>query len=439
MIEQSFNELYEPLFAKPSKRYNHLLGGRGRGGSHTGTDYYLHLITQKKYFRGYIMREIFGDIKESLWRDLKDRIEDNPTINEADFHLNEVAMTCTHLRTGNVIIAKGFKKSSSHRTAKLKSIAGATHVMIEEADEIAEEDFMQLDDSLRTVKSDIQIILIYNPPHKNHWFWKRWFTLLESTERILDQQGKLLPFFIPVPNSDDNLLAIHSTYEDNDDNLNESTLNNFIKYKETKPDYYGNIIRGLVPEGVRGRVYSHWKQCDELPTAGIQTSTLGLDWGFNDPLACVKVIETKSAVYIDEVCFERGWTNPQLSERLTAYGIGSYEEIWADCADPKSIEDLSALGWNIKAISKPPGSVLYGIKHCQEKQVFVTKRSKNVWLAYENYAWALNQYKEPTEMPAHKWSDLMDAFRYGKVGGAYPSGLIIHSGKKETPRSQRTI
>jgi len=50
----------------------------------------------------------------------------------------------------------------------------------EKADEIAEEDFMQLDDSLRTVKSDIRIIFLLNPPDRNHWIVRRFFNLEPS-------------------------------------------------------------------------------------------------------------------------------------------------------------------------------------------------------------------------------------------------------------------
>ena len=71
---------------------------------------------------------------------------------ESDFAFNDSQMIVTYIPTGNVIMGKGFKKSSGNRTAKLKSLAGATHVFIEEAEENAEADFRQLDDILRTVK-----------------------------------------------------------------------------------------------------------------------------------------------------------------------------------------------------------------------------------------------------------------------------------------------
>src|SRR3954471_7063976 len=86
------NKTYLPLL-NTTARYIHLWGGRGRGGSHTATDYFLHLQMHLPYFRGYFMREVFGDVKGSLWQDYKDRMSDNETINSKLFGLNEHELT----------------------------------------------------------------------------------------------------------------------------------------------------------------------------------------------------------------------------------------------------------------------------------------------------------------------------------------------------------
>jgi phage terminase large subunit len=80
----------------------------------------------------------------------------------------------------NSVNAHGFRKSSSDRTAKLKSLAGYTEAFIEEAEEIGEEEFRQLDDSLRAEGS--QIYLMLNTPAKSHWIIRRWFDIEENPE-----------------------------------------------------------------------------------------------------------------------------------------------------------------------------------------------------------------------------------------------------------------
>jgi phage terminase large subunit len=99
-IKQRFNGKYKEVFTTKA-RYIHVWGGRGRGGSYFGTDYFLRKITEPKYFRGYFMREIFGDIRESLWRDFKDRIEENETVSDKFFHMRDDSMTVECLLTGN--------------------------------------------------------------------------------------------------------------------------------------------------------------------------------------------------------------------------------------------------------------------------------------------------------------------------------------------------
>jgi len=219
-----FNEIYEPLFFT-NARYIHIWGGRGRGGSHTATNYFLHLATQPEPFRGFLMREVHKDIRESLWRDLMDRVDDADVTTEFSIKDGEMSAEC--IENGNSIKSKGFKKSSAKQTAKLKSIAGATHIIVEEAEEISEEDFKQLDDTLRTTKiKNIQVILVFNPPPKDHWIWRRWYNLSES---------HVPGYFTATPKTDGQLLSIFSTYKNNEQNLSKSFIQNQLKYKETDP------------------------------------------------------------------------------------------------------------------------------------------------------------------------------------------------------------
>jgi len=264
-LKLDFNGLYREMHTK-NPRYIHLWGGRGRGGSFTATQYALDLITREQYFRGYIMREVAEDIRESLWRDFKDRIESAGC--EDDIYLNDSAMTAYCPETGNFLLSKGFKKSSGKRTAKLKSLAGATHVIIEEAEEISEEDFNQLDDTLRTVKANVQIILIFNPPSKNHWIWKKWYNLISS---------EVAGYFSAIPKKNQSLLSIFSTYLDNAKNLNATTMANFEAYKDSNTEHYYTMIKGLISEGMRGRIYKKWQPIEAMPD--MYTKFYGLDFG----------------------------------------------------------------------------------------------------------------------------------------------------------------
>jgi len=257
----TFNIIYKPVFSTKA-RYIDIWGGRAGGRSHFGTDYFLFLITQPEYFRGCFLRNVYSDIRDSLFADFKDRLEASE-FDENDFEINESKMTIHFKPTGNTIISKGFKKSSGNRSAKLKSLAGITHVLIEEADENTENDVNKLDDSIRTNKiEDIQIIFLHNPPSKNHWLCRRFYNLVPSD--IKDASGKLIPYYRAIAKSNPDVLVIFTTYKDNIQNLNEKSIRKYEEYGNPDSPFYDEEhyyvdVCGLVPEGARGRIYRNWK------------------------------------------------------------------------------------------------------------------------------------------------------------------------------------
>lgn len=407
-----YGKPYLPL-QNTKARYIHLFGGRGRGGSFTATQYALQLITSKNYFRGYFMREVFNDIRDSLWRDFKDRVEENDDLNESDFAFNDSQMTVTYIPTGNTIIAKGFKKSQGNRTAKLKSLAGATHVFIEEAEENDEISFRQLDDSLRTTKAETKIIMVFNPPNKNHWIVKRWYKLEDS---------KVPGYFMAKPLlTSNNVLSIHSTYLDNLANLNDSFVYNLINYKSTDPDYYYTMVEGLITEGVKGRIFRNWQSIAAMPNQ--YPKEYGLDFGWNDPVALVETERHNNKLFVRQMIHQTGMTNRELSDRMKELGIKQSSVITADSAEPKSIEELKRLGWNVKPASKGPDSIMAGIKQIKNMEVYLTEDSREFWNEFETYAWKLNQHKEPVNEPIDTNNHLMDALRYALT--IKPQGFTV--------------
>lgn len=443
-IVQTFNQVYEPVFTTKA-RYIDIWGGRGRGGSHFGTEYFLHLITKPKYFRGYFVRQAFKDIRDSLFRDFKDRIAENDTVSIDDFHINENEMRILYRPTGNMIISKGVK-ADGERTAKMKSLAGATHVLGEEFDEIGEEDFDQLDLSLRTTKTDqVQIMRIFNPPGKTHWIWRDYIL----TDAIIkDDAGNLVKgYFHAKSKSDANLLSVFSTYHDNLDNLQPSTVEKFESFKKRKPEYYYTVILGLISEGMKGRVFSGWQSIsDEEFNAIDARSIIGQDWGDPSPAGTVEAKIVNNRLYLRELNYEpltergvanlycrlglideviiadsaeplkvrrlrNGWTLSELSPAEQAEATATR----AENATPWKFAQLLK-GWNIFGAIKPPGSVKAGIDKIKDFDVYVTESSVNLWNEYREYRWALDKNKNPTDDPEDAHNHLIDPTRYVVTG-----------------------
>jgi len=272
---QKVNHHYKDLFLPPpGVRYFVLMGGRSAGRSTAGSQLIkTKLFNKLEYFRCAMMRFVYGDIKNLYLQDTLDRIEEDESDMLDDYDVHGSPLGFSYKK--NKVTGIGFRKSSSDQKSKLKSLSNYNVVVIEEADEVAEDDFMQLDDSLRTLKSDIMVVLMLNPPEKNHWIIKRFFNLVDVPE--------VKGFYKAVKKPElTDTVVISTTYLENIVNVNPSSIVNFERYKETRPEYYWNMIRGYVSEGARGRIFTNWKtisdaEFDALP----YPTTYGLDFGFS--------------------------------------------------------------------------------------------------------------------------------------------------------------
>ena len=408
-----FNPIFKPVFTTKC-RYIHWWGGRGRGASFTTTQYFLFLLIQPNYFRGAFVRATNASIEKSLWQDLKDRISEMVNIGcmkWTDFRLNNGDMSITCLQTGNTIISQGVKVSDKSQSANLKSLAGMTHVLIEEGDEIAREEFRKLNDSVRTKKVEyIQIIINFNPPSKNSWLIKDYYNLEPS-----GVEG----WYNAIPKDIPDFMSIHSTYRDNFENINASSIQDYRDYGNPNSpkydaDYFYRNVEGLVSEGKYGRIYKKCysitkKQYDEYP----YTEYFANDFGFsNDPWALVGVKYHNGCIYCDEKMYLTGMTDPDAIKFFKNIGITNQDEIIADSAEPKSIVTFQRAGFNMIGADKGADSILNGIKYCQSLIWFITDRSKNIWTEVEEYSWALDVNKQPTDKPIDDYNHACDAIRY---------------------------
>ncbi len=408
-----FNKLYRAVFTTIA-RYIDCWGGRARGGSHFGTDYFLFLLMQPGYFRGCFLRAVFGDIRGSLWQDFKDRVDkavERGDCELKDFAFNESTMTVLYKPTGNSIISKGFKKSSGSQSAKLKSLAGITHVLIEECEEVSEEDFNKLDDSLRTNKVErIQVIRLFNPPSKNHWLIKRNYNLLPSgIKGWYRAKQKDIP----------ELLSIHSTYVDNIANLNQSTIDKYRNYGDKTSskydeDFYCRDVLGLISEGKKGRIFTRcfpltYERFKSLP----YPSFYGLDFGYStDPVALVELKYHNGRLFRHQLIYTPGLTDDDLAKIMRQVGVDPKKRIYADSAEPKSITTLRRKGYIVIPAVKGPDSILNGIKFLQGMDIYTTEESEDLMLENEEYSWALDSEKNPTNEPVDDFNHGWDATRY---------------------------
>lgn len=388
----------------------HLHGGRAAARSYTGSQYFIDLLTHPDHFRGFIIRKHHKDIKDSIFQDLIDRIEENETLDFSRFKINRGAVLEIFDKvTGNTIKSKGLRQSSSKAKANVKSLAGATHVLIEEAEEMdSETEFNRLWDSFRKVGVNVQCIMLFNPPEEDHWINKKWYTLEESgVKNFYNAKARDIQGFI----------SIHCTYHSNVKHLNKATIANYERYKEEVRTqfYYHHQIQGLVPSGVTGRVYPIWGKVSEMPE---YPSVYGLDFGYtNDPTALVQVMYHKEDLYLRELIYQTELTNKDLAGMIKDL-LPMNSLIIADSAEPKSIAELNkylrSTGIQVKGAIKGAGSVNKGIDKLKSLRIFVYKESTNIILENRKYQWLVDSEDKPTNQPKDDFNHAMDAIRYAE-------------------------
>jgi len=121
--------------------------------------------------------------------------------------------------------------------------------------------------------------------------------------------------------------------------------------------------------------------------------------------------------------------NSDIAEMIKKKGFAK-ERIRADCAEPKSNEDLRRLGISrIMPSVKGKDSVLNGIAQIQEYKIYVHPRCKNAFAELSSYCWKKDDGENGLNVPEDRNNHLMDAMRYAFYDVKYF--------KPENPNEQR--
>ena len=269
-------------------------------------------------------------------------------------------------------------------------------LFLNECNEFSMDEFIQL--SLRTT---FKIIIDFNPSEQYHWLYTQ----------IIDADRNDVDFHI-------------STYKDNPF-LEQSTISEIERLKEVDENLYrvfGEGQRGVATE----TIFPVFNIIDEIPD-NAQPIALGLDFGFTaDPTSLIKVYKHDLNLYIDELLYERGLTNQDIANRIKQLGVDRSIEIFADSAEPKSIEEIFRMGGiNIKPTKKGADSIRIGIDVLKRHKLNITKRSVNAIKEFRNYKWIKNKNNEITNKPIDAFNHAIDSVRYVALNKL----MVSYSGK----------
>ena len=375
-------------------RYRVCKGSRASKKSKTTALWYIYNLMKYPNSNLLVVRKTYSTLKNSCYTELKWAIHRLGV--DAFFNCTLSPLEITYKPTGQKIYFRGLDDPLKI-TSITVDVGSLCWAWIEEAYEITSEaDFDMLNESIRGEVADglfKQITLTFNPWNDRHWLKKRFFD-----------------------NPDDDTLALTTNYTCNEW-LDEADLQVFETMKEKNPRRYQ--VAGLGNWGiVDGLVYENWKEqefnIDDVRTDRT-TSVFGLDFGYtNDPSALfcgILDVKAKKLWVFDEM-YEKALSNKDIYNNISRMGF-SKEQIIADCAEPKSIDELRYYGLRrMQGAKKGKDSINNGIQWIQELEIIVHPRCVNFLTEISNYQWDEDKFGNKVNKPIDCFNHLMDAMRY---------------------------
>ena len=224
-------DIYKPLFVNPpNNRYFLVTGGRGSGKSWTLSLFLLNLTYEEGHVILFTRRTLVSAFI-SIIPEFISKIE--LMQKESDFEVTQNEIVNKH--TGSKILFRGIKTSQGTATASLKSIAGVTTFVLDEAEELVNEDiFDRIDLSVRALEMPNRVILVMNPSFKSHWIYKRY-----------------------VKNPDKKYCTyIHTTYLQNKENLSQSFIDQAKRTKAENLHRYEHLFLGKWLDDAEGMLWN---------------------------------------------------------------------------------------------------------------------------------------------------------------------------------------
>jgi phage terminase large subunit len=340
-------------------------GGSRSSKSYSVVQLLIHIAISKPNTRISMVSHSLPHIKRGVYRDFKNILEQWNIWDEKDFRYTDFIYT---FKNGSYIELFGLEDPD-------KAKGPARDILfVNEANLISKALFDQL-----LIRTTGQSFLDWNPADFISWVYE-----------VADNPKNK---------------RIHSTYLNNITNLSESQIRNIEQYKDLPDDFMWKVY-GLGERGsAKEIIYTQWKQYDEAPNGDV---FYGLDFGYVHPAALIKVTHHEGQNYFEEIIYQSGLTLSDLS-RLIKEKLPERATIYADAAEPKSIEELYRQGFNIKPAQK---DVWAGIVKMKSYPINLHYNSKNLRREFLSYKWKKDKNDNVIEEPVKANDDLMDACRY---------------------------
>lgn len=418
---------YREHFENYSTRVNVFYGGAGSGKSKFVVQKMLYKLLNDKR-KCLVTRKVNNTIRDSIFAEFKTLIGDLGIYDQCN--INKTDMTI-ELPNGSQFIFKGLDDSE-----KVKSIQGLDDIIIEEATEISQQDFIQLNLRLRSKKPNQQIHIMFNPVSKTNWVYKTFFENEYKGALIIKttyKDNKFLPkeYIEGIENLKDTNYPMWEIYA----NGKFSSLDKRVFTNWQPLDFDIEEIRRKDIEKLEKRIglskdnIIKLRGEDYLKDKVQKKSYFGLDFGYaNDPSAFIAFLVDRKerTIWIYDEFYRVGMLNKDIYDLIKYKGY-SKEKIIADSAEPKSIEELRQLGLRrVKSARKGKDSIIHGIQYLQSYKIYISPKCVNTIMEFENYTWQKDKKTgEYINKPIDDYCHLIDALRYGAESISRGGGMKV--------------
>jgi phage terminase large subunit len=359
--------------------YKHLLKSNKKiiveqGGTRSGKTYNILLwiifeyCTHNKNKIITICRRSYPSLRATVMRDFLDILKTNNLYNET-YHNKS---NSEYNLFGNLVEFVALDQSQKIRGRKRDLL------FVNEANELYFEDWQQL-----IFRTQGKIIVDYNPSDEYHWLY----------DKVLSRED--CDFYI-------------TNYRDNPF-IEKSIIEEIERLKETDEQYWQ--IYGLGLKATSKATIFKYYECNEIPEDA-KFISYGGDAGYtNDPTTLVSIYIKDHNLYIKEHLYRTMMTTLDIHNKLKEEGINR-QQIYMDSAEPRLIEELRRMGWNIRPSIKGRDSINAGIDLLKRYKLFITKDSNNAIQEFRNYKWKEDKTGKLTNIPEDKNNHIIDATRY---------------------------
>jgi len=208
---------------------------------------------------------------------------------------------------------------------------------------------------------------------------------------------------------------IHSTFKDNPF-LSDRIIESILRHRDS-PYWWKVYGEGLTGK-LEGAIFQNWRYGEFDTTLPY---SFGLDFGFNDPDAMVKIaIDSRRRImYWDEKIYQAGNTPGELKSLISQH-VGRNDLITADCADARMIAELRK-DFNIRPVDKTKWTVSEALRLMQDYEHVLTQDSTNLAKEFKNYLWSDRR----AGIPIDGFDHLIDAGRYRFMESVKSRGTAI--------------